>query len=104
MQGMNNLVKRWTVGLATLLLASCSSGGTDSEDVDCAQVLVWARGGGAECQSFATPCDVPDGYVQCCGGLFGGCLVDGDATTCVDDPTDSCNRGSGGTDCPGICQ
>lgn len=103
MPGMNKLVRTGLLGLCALLLASCSDD-AGSEDVECAQVIVFARANSGECQSFPTPCDVPEGFVQCCGGLFGGCVGGGEATACVDDPSDSCSRTSGGTDCPGICQ
>jgi hypothetical protein len=98
---MNRLA--W-VSLAALLAASCSD--DEEEDRDeglCPQVVVWARPPpGGECQSFATPCDVPEGFVQCCGRGIGDC-VGATETTCVDDPTDACDPRSGG-DCPSICQ
>ncbi|WP_164018232.1 hypothetical protein [Pyxidicoccus trucidator] len=99
---MNRLASASIAALATLTLTSCLGG--DDEGVDCAQVVVWARPASGECRTFATPCDVPSGYTECCGGLFGGCVSGGSADTCVDDPTDACNPGAGATDCPGICQ
>ncbi|WP_246357199.1 hypothetical protein [Pyxidicoccus fallax] len=91
------------LGLAALTLASCSD---DDKDIGCAQVVVYARpASGGECTAFPTPCDVPGGYVECCGGfLGGGCVGTGADARCVDDPTDSCDPASGGADCPGICQ
>ncbi|MBZ4423227.1 hypothetical protein K8638_43000 [Myxococcus sp. RHST-1-4] len=98
---MNKLMRTGLLGLAALLLASCSD---DDEGVDCAQVVVFARSATGGCQSFPTPCDVPQGYVECCGGFLGGCVMGGEDVTCVDDPTDSCDPDAGGADCPGICQ
>jgi hypothetical protein len=92
------------LGLAALLSASCS--GDDELETDnelCPQVVVWARPpSGGECQSFGTPCNVPQGFVQCCGRGIGDCMGVTEKT-CVDDPTDTCDPQSGG-DCPGICQ
>ncbi|MBL0696572.1 hypothetical protein JJE73_23280 [Comamonas sp. JC664] len=90
--------------LASLLLTACSGDSGDDNGEGCAQVVVFARpaAGGAECRSFATPCDVPAGFIKCCGGFYGGCVSPG--TRCVDDPLDACSPGSGATDCPGICQ
>jgi hypothetical protein len=71
--------------------------------VPCIAVVQYARpAGGGDCQRFSTPCDVPEGYVVCCGGLgYGDCLGQ---SQCVDDPTDACNPAQGGRDCTGICQ
>jgi len=89
--------------LASLVLAACHAA-PQGDGVGCAQVLVFARpsSGDSECRSFSTPCDVPEGYVECCGGLYGGCVSPG--TQCVDDPLDACSPGTGAADCPGICQ
>jgi hypothetical protein len=104
MRGMNGFMKGlWVVG--ALLLASCSVGGDGNGDEVCTQVVVFARpASGGNCSSYPTPCDVPDGYVQCCGGFVGGCAGRGTSVKCVDDPTDTCDPKSGGADCPGICQ
>ncbi len=99
---MNRLARVSLLGLAALLLASCS-GDEEGKGEDCAQVVVWARPpAGGECQAYGTPCDVPDGYIQCCGRGIGGCLG-ADTPDCVDDPTDSCDP-QVGADCSGICQ
>jgi hypothetical protein len=37
-----------------------------------------------------------------CGGLAGTACPSG--STCVDDPSDSCDPAKGGTDCAGVCQ
>ncbi|NOK01759.1 MULTISPECIES: hypothetical protein [Myxococcus] len=100
---MNRRMKATLAVVAPLLLTDCS--GTSGDDGDaCVQVRVFARpaSGDAECRSFATPCDVPRGYVECCGGFHGDCVSTG--TRCVDDPLDACSPGSGAKDCPGICQ
>ncbi|MFL5351811.1 hypothetical protein [Archangium sp.] len=70
----------------------------------CIQVIEYARpSSGGECVGYATPCDVPQGYVECCGGLaFGSCS--GQSARCVDDPTDACDPSQGDRDCTGICQ
>lgn len=88
--------------MAVLGMAGCTGGGSEVPR-ECPRVAVFARSATGTCQGFATPCDVPDGYVACCGGLFGGCATDVSGTNCVDDPTDTCTPGSG-ADCPGICQ
>ncbi|RKH61657.1 hypothetical protein [Corallococcus aberystwythensis] len=94
----------WTrLGLMAVLgLAGCSGDG-DNEPRSCPQVVVFARSASGTCQAYPTPCDVPEGYVECCGGLFGGCAGNVSGSTCVDDPTDTCQPG-GSADCPGICQ
>lgn len=90
--------------VAVLGLGACTGGGDDIEPpVSCPQVVVFARSSTGTCQSYPTPCDVPDGYIACCGGLFGGCVSGVSGTKCVDDPSDTCNPGAG-ADCPGICQ
>ncbi|AEI68019.1 putative lipoprotein [Corallococcus macrosporus] len=100
---MDRLTMAAATALASLVLAACG-GDTDDEGQGCAQVRVFARpsSGGAECRSFATPCDVPQGYVGCCGGLYGDCVAPG--AQCVDDPLDACSPGAGAADCPGVCQ
>jgi hypothetical protein len=112
---MNSFLRLFLLSSVCGLLA-CDSGPppVDDESPDagaltpdagvCAGVGIWhARpswGGG--CRYFATPCDVPQGYVMCCGGLsYGGCPRQGQA--CVDDPTDTCDP-QRAMDCSGICQ
>lgn len=87
--------------MAVLGLAGCSD--EDDETPVCPQVVVFARSATETCKAFPTPCDVPEGWVACCGGLFGGCVTDVSGATCVDDPNDTCQPG-GSADCPGICQ
>jgi hypothetical protein len=94
-------------------LLACDSGAppVDVESPDagasdagaCVEVVRYARpAAGGDCVRYATPCDVPQGYVVCCGGLaYGACL--GQSQKCVDDPTDTCNP-QRASDCPGICQ
>lgn len=94
-------MRAFLIGLTGLVLASCSDG---NETEDCAQGVVFARPATGECQSFPTPCDVPQGYVRCCGGFFGDCMGAGANARCVDDTTDTCNPSAGGADCPGICR
>jgi hypothetical protein len=92
------------LGLMAVALGAfgCSDDPDDPES--CPQVVVFARPStSGTCQSYPTPCDVPPGYVGCCGGLFGGCVGNVSGTQCVDDPSDTCTPGSG-ADCPGICQ
>jgi hypothetical protein len=91
------------LGLMVLGLSGCLGDGGDDTPRPCPQVVVFARSATGTCQSFPTPCDVPAGYVECCGGLFGGCAAGVSGTTCVDDPNDTCQPGTG-ADCPGICQ
>lgn len=100
--------------LRLCLLSSCfgllacgpiSAPGTGEPDSGaCIQVVEYARpAAGGDCVRYATPCDVPQGHVQCCGGLaFGGCM--GSSDKCVDDPTDTCDPSHGDRDCTGICQ
>jgi hypothetical protein len=102
MRRMNSLASASIAALAMWTLISCS--GSGDERGACTQVVVWARPASGECQTFPTPCDVPSGYVECCGSLFGSCVSGGSADTCVDDPTDACNPNAGARDCPGICQ
>ncbi len=111
---MNSLLRLFLLSSACGLLA-CDSGAppVDSESPDagapgsdagaCVQVVRYARpAAGGDCVRFATPCDVPQGYVVCCGGLaYGACL--GLNQTCVDDPTDTCDP-QRAADCPGVCQ
>lgn len=89
--------------VAVLGLGACFGDGDDESPVPCPQVVVFARSATGTCQSYPTPCDVPEGYIACCGGLFGGCVSGVSGTTCVDDPADTCTPGTG-ADCPGICQ
>lgn len=98
------VMRAWTkLGLMAVLgLTGCTGGGDDTPRV-CPQVVVFARSDTGTCQAFPTPCDVPEGYVGCCGGLFGACVADVSGTNCVDDPTDTCQPGRS-ADCPGICQ
>lgn len=86
--------------MSLLGLTGCLGGDSVDEPDTCPQVVVFARSDSGTCQSFSTPCDVPAGYVKCCGGLFGGCTS---GTSCVDDPSDTCMPGRS-ADCPGICQ
>jgi hypothetical protein len=99
--------------LRLCLLASCcglfacgplSVPGEPDSGGACVAVVQYARpAAGGECVRYASPCDVPQGQVVCCGGLaFGGCL--GQSAHCVDDPTDTCDPSKGDRDCTGICQ
>jgi hypothetical protein len=71
---------------------------------DCVAVVQYARpASGGDCVRYASPCDVPQGHVVCCGGLaFGSCM--GQGARCVDDATDTCDPSHGDRDCTGICQ
>jgi hypothetical protein len=112
---MNSLLRLFLLSSVCGVLA-CDSGTSpvDYESPDagapnnsdagpCIAVIRYARpAAGGDCERFATPCDVPQGYVVCCGGLaYGKCS--GQNVACVDDPTDTCAPRSG-ADCPGICQ
>ncbi|RKH72487.1 hypothetical protein D7X96_04770 [Corallococcus interemptor] len=91
------------LGLMSVLgLTGCLGDGEEGPRT-CPQVVVFARSDTETCKSFPTPCDVPEGWVECCGGLFGGCAGNVSGNTCVDDPTDTCQPG-GSADCPGICE
>jgi hypothetical protein len=97
---MNRLA--W-VSLAALLSAACSGEEEERDEGLCPQVVVFARPpAGGECLAYGTPCDVPEGFVECCGRGIGDCVGAGGGA-CVDDPTDTCDPQTGG-DCPGICQ
>lgn len=100
---MNSFLRLCLLSSSFGLLACGPISAPGTDDELCAAVIRYARpSSGGDCQQFATPCDVPEGYVVCCGGLgFGGCLEQGQ---CVDDPTDTCNPAQGGKDCTGICQ
>ncbi len=88
---------------ASCCLLACGSSDPVEDEQPCIAVVQYARpAAGGECKMFSSPCDVPAGYLVCCGGFTSrACL--GQAQ-CVDDPTDTCNAESGGADCPGICQ
>ena len=79
-------------------------GTEDPDSGACVAMVQYARPAtGGECVRYASPCDVPQGYVVCCGGLvFGGCA--GQSARCVDDTTDTCDPAHGDRDCTGICQ
>ncbi|HEX8437287.1 hypothetical protein [Archangium sp.] len=111
---MNSLLRLFLLCSVRGLLA-CASGpspvddespdaGAPSSDAGaCVAVIRYARpAAGGDCELFASPCDVPQGHVVCCGGLaYGACL--GQNAKCVDDTTDTCHPESA-SDCPGICQ
>ncbi len=111
---MNSLLRVFLLSSVCGLLA-CDSGAPDvnaespdagspgSDAGPCAAVVRYARPAtGGDCVYYATPCDVPQGHVVCCGGLaYGGCL--GQGQKCVDDTTDTCDP-KRASDCPGICQ
>jgi hypothetical protein len=69
----------------------------------CNAKIVYARpAAGVDCEQFASPCDIPGGYVQCCSGFtYGACASQN--LRCVDDPTDTCDPQRSAA-CPGICQ
>jgi hypothetical protein len=96
----------WSACCGLLACGPSSAPENDGPDSDgpCIAVVQYARpAAGGECQRYATPCEVPEGHVVCCGGFgYGGCL--GQNAQCVDDPSDACNPSQGGKDCPGICQ
>ncbi len=98
MPSMNKSMRAGLV-LGALLWSGC---GSDDDEGACVQVAVFARSATGSCTSYPSTCDVPEGYVECCGGFLGGCS-DSEAR-CVDDTTDSCSPTSGGADCPGTCQ
>lgn len=101
MRPMSKLVRAALVSGA-LLWSACGS--DDDDEGACVEVAVFARSPTGSCASYPSTCDVPDGYVECCGGFLGGCVASGADARCVDDPTDSCSPDTGGADCPGICQ
>ncbi|HYO54158.1 hypothetical protein [Archangium sp.] len=100
---MKSMMRLCLMSLAWVLSACGPSGDPDvGYEGPCIAVVVYARAAsGGDCQQFGTPCAVPRGYVQCCGGLGYGKCQQGQ---CVDDPTDSCSPQGSGADCPGICQ
>ncbi|TQF13523.1 hypothetical protein FJV41_23400 [Myxococcus llanfairpwllgwyngyllgogerychwyrndrobwllllantysiliogogogochensis] len=89
----------WVLG--ALLWSACGS--DDDDEGACVQVTVFARSATGNCSAYPSTCDVPAGYVECCGGVLGGCVASGPDARCVDDPTDSCSPNTGGADCPGVC-
>ncbi|MCP3098462.1 hypothetical protein LZ198_06170 [Myxococcus sp. K15C18031901] len=85
------------------VVAMCSSACGDDED--CEERSIFARpSAGGDCRTLTATCGVPDGFVECCGGLaLARCDASGPEADCVDDPLDTCLPGRG-ADCPGICQ
>jgi hypothetical protein len=83
------------------VLGGCGDSLVDEEPT-CTERRTFARpAAGGSCQVYGSSCEVPAGYVTCCGGLaFGGCP---ESKSCVDDPSDACSPGQT-SDCPGICQ
>ncbi|RKH35849.1 hypothetical protein D7Y13_16990 [Corallococcus praedator] len=96
---MRTWMKLGLMTVAVLGLGACTGDG-EEEPILCPQEVAFARSSTGTCESFPTACDVPQGYIRCCGGLFGGCSSE---TSCVDDPSDTCAPGAS-ADCPGICQ
>ncbi|MBZ4401247.1 hypothetical protein [Myxococcus sp. AS-1-15] len=98
---MNKLATTgWLLG--ALLWGACGS--DDVKREPCVERTVFARSPTGDCTAYASSCDIPAGYRECCGGFLGGCVASGEDARCVDDPTDSCTPGAGGADCPGVCE
>jgi hypothetical protein len=105
---MKSILRLCSMFASCVLLACGSSSHSNDNDPpdagqNCDAKTVYARPtAGTDCQQFASPCEIPAGYVQCCGGFaYGACVTQN--LRCVDDTSDTCNPDRSST-CPGICQ